>query len=92
MATTNGVLDKAEQPLRVLIAGAGIGGLSAAIALRQAGHDVEVSKDSPSRRSLADDEDLDIRIESFCDGDRRCDSHSPKCQWGTPSLWHGSWC
>lgn len=33
---------KAER-LRILIAGAGIGGLSAAIALRQAGHVVEVS-------------------------------------------------
>lgn len=30
--------------LRVLIAGAGIGGLTAAIALRQQGHRVEVSK------------------------------------------------
>lgn len=30
------------RPLKVLIAGGGIGGLSAAIALRQAGHIVEV--------------------------------------------------
>lgn len=40
-ATTNGT---AAKPLKVLIAGAGIGGLSAAIALRAAGHDVEVIK------------------------------------------------
>lgn len=32
----------ASTPLKVLIAGGGIGGLSAAIALRQAGHVVEV--------------------------------------------------
>ena len=29
-------------PLKVIIVGAGIGGICAAIALRQAGHDVEV--------------------------------------------------
>lgn len=34
--------DSQAAALKVLIAGAGIGGLSAAIALRQAGHAVEV--------------------------------------------------
>jgi 2-polyprenyl-6-methoxyphenol hydroxylase-like FAD-dependent oxidoreductase len=38
MASTN----PEGQGLRILIAGAGIGGLSAAIALRQQGHSVEV--------------------------------------------------
>ncbi|KAL6355270.1 hypothetical protein LRP88_10856 [Fusarium phalaenopsidis] len=42
-ATTNGT---AAKPLKVLIAGAGIGGLSAAIALRAAGHDVEIFESS----------------------------------------------
>ncbi|EXA34309.1 hypothetical protein FOQG_16681 [Fusarium oxysporum f. sp. raphani 54005] len=41
--TTNGT---AASPLKVLIAGAGIGGLSAAIALRVAGHDVEIFESS----------------------------------------------
>lgn len=31
-----------DQPLKVIIIGAGIAGLSAAIGLRRAGHDVEV--------------------------------------------------
>ena len=34
------------KPLRILIVGAGIGGLSAAIALRQQGHDVEIFEQS----------------------------------------------
>ncbi|KAI5361637.1 Putative FAD-binding domain, FAD/NAD(P)-binding domain superfamily [Septoria linicola] len=35
-----------NQPLRVLVAGAGIGGLTAAIALRQQGHDVTIFEQS----------------------------------------------
>ena len=40
---TNGDIGE-EKPLKVLIAGGGIGGQSAAIFLRQAGHTVEVSQ------------------------------------------------
>ena len=40
------------QPLKIIIAGAGIAGLCAAVALRQAGHNVEVRK-SPSFLRLA---------------------------------------
>lgn len=36
-------------PLKVIIVGAGIGGLTAAVALRQAGHDVEVSSSREDR-------------------------------------------
>lgn len=35
--------DTSDEGLRILIVGAGIGGLTAAIALRQQGHHVEVS-------------------------------------------------
>lgn len=45
-------------PLKVIIVGAGIGGICAAIALRQAGHDVEVNTQGflpyPSSLSPAD--------------------------------------
>ncbi|KAJ8058947.1 hypothetical protein OCU04_011932 [Sclerotinia nivalis] len=45
MATTDNVEDQ-YKPLKVLIAGGGIGGLSAAIFLRQAGHNVEIFEQS----------------------------------------------
>ena len=35
------------QPLKVIVVGAGIGGLCAAVALRQAGHNVEVRQLGP---------------------------------------------
>lgn len=41
--STNGGLNE-ERPLKVLVAGGGIGGLAAAIFLRQAGHTVEVGR------------------------------------------------
>ncbi|CAD6445992.1 4bd1029e-6596-4cb5-8ac0-288fb0066c50 [Sclerotinia trifoliorum] len=45
MATTDNV-EEQYKPLKVLIAGGGIGGLSAAIFLRQAGHNVEIFEQS----------------------------------------------
>jgi monoamine oxidase len=39
----NGTSTGDERPLKILIAGGGIGGLSAAIFLRRAGHEVHVS-------------------------------------------------
>jgi 2-polyprenyl-6-methoxyphenol hydroxylase-like FAD-dependent oxidoreductase len=42
----NSLSDVETQPLRVLIVGAGIGGLTAAIALRQQGHDVDIYEQS----------------------------------------------
>lgn len=38
----DGTMSDGTKPLKVLIAGGGIGGLSAAIFLRRAGHQVEV--------------------------------------------------
>jgi len=43
MTTSSDDVTGGPKPLKVLIAGGGIGGLSAAIFLRQAGHTVEVS-------------------------------------------------
>jgi glycine/D-amino acid oxidase-like deaminating enzyme len=40
--SSSGVISEDERPLKVLIAGGGIGGLSAAIFLRREGHQVEV--------------------------------------------------
>ncbi len=54
----NGVNGKVNQGLKVIIAGAGIGGLTAAIALRQQGHHVEVFEQS----GLADETGAVVHI------------------------------
>ena len=49
MMTTNGIAAHASdetRPLKVLIVGAGIGGLTAAIALRNQGHDIQIFEQS----------------------------------------------
>jgi 2-polyprenyl-6-methoxyphenol hydroxylase-like FAD-dependent oxidoreductase len=45
MTITNGA-DPEIRPLKVLIVGAGIGGLTAAIALRNQGHDIQIFEQS----------------------------------------------
>lgn len=52
------------KPLRILIVGAGIGGLAAAIALRQRGHDVEIFEQS----KLSQETGAAIHLASNCNG------------------------
>ncbi|KAB8298738.1 hypothetical protein EYC80_000913 [Monilinia laxa] len=61
---TNNNIDSQYQPLKVLIAGGGIGGLSAAIFLRQAGHNVEIFEQS----RLASETGAAINIPSNVNG------------------------
>lgn len=49
-AVVNGVHGSPKAGLKILIVGAGIGGLTAAIALRQQGHDIQVYKESEKAR------------------------------------------
>jgi 2-polyprenyl-6-methoxyphenol hydroxylase-like FAD-dependent oxidoreductase len=46
MTITNGTHTDKIRPLKVLIVGAGIGGLTAAIALRNQGHDIQIFEQS----------------------------------------------
>lgn len=69
MPATEGITDgyhagKPARPLRVLVVGAGIGGLTAAIALRHQGHDVEVFEQS----KLAQETGAAIHLASNANG------------------------
>ena len=57
-------IEDKRRPLRVLIAGAGIGGLSAAIALRQQGHQVDIFEQS----KLSQETGAAIHLASNCNG------------------------
>ena len=56
--------DGQQKPLHILIAGAGIGGLSAAIALRQQGHQVDIFEQS----KLSQETGAAIHLASNCNG------------------------
>jgi 2-polyprenyl-6-methoxyphenol hydroxylase-like FAD-dependent oxidoreductase len=56
--------ENTRKPLHVLIAGAGIGGLSAAIALRQQGHQVDIFEQS----KLSQETGAAIHLASNCNG------------------------
>ncbi len=81
-----------ETVLNVIIVGGGLGGLAAAIALRQQGHKVEVIimtatvpllEVSTSRRLLPSD----IRAITTCERSWCRDTHSPKCQQCSQKAW-----
>lgn len=55
---------KDDRPLKVIIAGAGIGGLTAAIALRQQGHDVSIYEQS----RMAQETGAAIHVAPNCNG------------------------
>jgi 2-polyprenyl-6-methoxyphenol hydroxylase-like FAD-dependent oxidoreductase len=57
-------VDGQPKPLHILIAGAGIGGLSAAIALRQQGHQVDIFEQS----KLSQETGAAIHLASNCNG------------------------
>ena len=78
--TNHGGVDNGEQPLKVLIAGGGIGGLAAAIFLRHAGHSVEVHM-PPIWLGILAYTKLDLRVQPVCIGDRSSYSPTQQCQW-----------
>lgn len=82
MALTNGT-SHGDKGLKILIAGAGIGGLTAAIALRRQGHHVHVSTvllQYLGRLGKAKTI-LDIRAEQIQQRDWCCHTLGSKCQW-----------
>jgi hypothetical protein len=80
---TNGGNGIASYGLRIVVIGAGIGGLSAAINLLKQGHDVTVKTQlggSGSCKMLTVGL-LDLRVQQVRDGAGCCHSYPSKCVW-----------
>jgi hypothetical protein len=81
-----GIPDEKIPGLKILIVGAGIGGLTAAIALRKNGHEVLVS----FLITLAFEKEMrfaDIRAKPVCKRVGSCSSSCTECEWHFKASW-----
>ena len=85
----NGIHEEKPTGLKILIVGAGIGGLTAAIALRKNGHEVLVS----FLITLAFEKEMlmrfaDFRAKPICKRVGSCSSSCTKCEWHFKASWN----
>ena len=100
MAASNGAPNNRteDRALKALIVGAGIGGLAAAVGLRQQGHNVKVGHESELTKWRIEQRLLtrtDLR--AICPGQRSriCITSGTKFQWPSAPIWtdsRGYWC
>lgn len=74
-------------PLKIVIVGAGIGGLSAAIALRSAGHIVEVVNSPEVAICFTRLMTVGLRVESLRTRGRSGHSPTTKYHWRPATVW-----
>ena len=76
----NGVNGHSQAGLKIIVVGAGIGGLASAIGLRKQGHEVHVWS-GKNERMTCTNRLVGIRAEQLRHGDGCCDSYCTKCEW-----------